>query len=258
LSYSSLVSTEEEILDDQSLPLERPEAKAYAAAFATFMSTGKIDKSLADIYGGKPAVSNRSSFCSATSDGNQMEDTSEMYPKEVEKNTDNSEHQRYWDGDTTQLQQFDKLLDDIWERSQEYQDYFATEEQQVRYSINSFSSNFNTHLKNTVQSPAGEQQSKFNTTVRPSRTEGNITSFEDSVPFVCVGKQRIDKIEGETTASIKRKSYQAQKNLNIEDIKAYKRSTSAYSNIRDYDINWQESFHLEKKSRDKVGKTLKR
>jgi hypothetical protein len=228
------------------LPYERPEAKAYAAAFATFMSTGKIDQSLADIYGGgngKLAASTTSSSSISTislcSDGhdlanNHIEPTSNLELKRQKS---------YWDGDdATQSQQFDQLLDDIWERSQEYQNYFAAEQERN----NSFSTTFNAHYKNNsiIWSPKG--------VVKTSRTEGNMNSIEDSVPFVCVGNSAAENNKRNS------RQQQQQQLLNIEDVKAYKRSTSAYSDIRDYDLSWQASFHIEQKSRDKVAKTLKR
>jgi hypothetical protein len=134
----------------------------------------------------------------------------------------------YWDG--TQSQQFDKLLDDIWERSQEYQGYFEAEEADKR----------------AVWSPSEFKQ------VRPSKTEGNI-KHEESVPYVCVGQPAILQVS-ESDDEIKRPI----RALNIEDAKAYKRSTSAYSTIHDYDLNWQQSFHIQQKNKDKVGRTLKR
>jgi hypothetical protein len=130
----------------------------------------------------------------------------------------------YWDG--TQSQQFDKLLDDIWERSQEYQGYFEAEE-------------------------ADKRLFEFKQ-VRPSKTEGNI-KHEESVPYVCVGQPAILEVS-ESDDEIK-KPIRA---LNIEDAMAYKRSTSAYSTIHDYDLNWQQSFHIQQKNKDKVGRTLKR
>jgi hypothetical protein len=137
----------------------------------------------------------------------------------------------YWDG--TQSQQFDKLLDDIWERSQEYQGYFEAEQVDKRAS--------------SFWSPSEFKQ------VRPSKTEGNI-KHEESVPYVCVGQPAILEVS-ESDDDEPKKPIRA---LNIEDAKAYKRSTSAYSTIHDYDLNWQQSFHIQQKNKDKVGRTLKR
>lgn len=226
---------------NQEAPYERP--KAYLESFATFMPNEKVaTKSQISVYNGSSCHSSISSIHS------QAQPTT----------LDTQMEQNYWDGEATQSQQFDQLLDDIWERSQEYQDYFAAE-QRMGQSNSSFSTNFNNHFKNNaLWSPSvNEQQTKFNSNVvRPSKTEGNMNSFDDSVPFVSVGKQQ--HFNQNTVITNKRKSQQVKGNLNIEDVKAYKRSTSAYSNIRDYDLNWQESFHVEQKSRDKVAKTLKR
>ena len=138
----------------------------------------------------------------------------------------------YWDEDSTQSQQFNRLLDDIWETSQEYQDYFAAEQRQ-------------------------QQQLKVDSShkmIRASRTEGNMDRIDDAVPYVCVGKDsRRNSVIGRVSPQLSSK-----KLLNIEDIKAYKRSMSVYSKIQDYDLKWQASFHEEQKSRDKVAKTLKR
>ncbi|KAI8080741.1 uncharacterized protein B0P05DRAFT_539399 [Gilbertella persicaria] len=125
----------------------------------------------------------------------------------------------YWDDDSTQSQQFNRLLDDIWETSQEYQDYFAAEQQLQQ------------------QQEQQQQQPKLwspQMLLRSSRTESNMNQLQDAVPYVCVGKE-----------------------INSLVTKAYKRSMSAYSNIQDYDLKWQASFHEEQKSRDKVAKTLK-
>lgn len=202
-------------------PSERP--KVFLESFATYIPT---DTTQVQVYNGSCPSSISSLHSHLSPPITQPE-------------------QNYWDGEATQSQQFDQLLDDIWERSQEYQDYFAAEEQNSSNN-NSFSTNFNNHFKNnTVWSPNQDN----NVTVRPSKTEGNMNKF-DEVPFVSVSKN--------TSQDNKRKSQQVKGNLNIEDVKAYKRSTSAYSNIRDYDLNWQASFHVEQKSRDKVAKTLKR
>ncbi|KAI7888301.1 uncharacterized protein EV154DRAFT_518230 [Mucor mucedo] len=205
-------------------PNERP--KVFLESFATYIPTEPItDASQVQVYNGS-CPSSVSSLHSHRS------------PPMIQP------QQNYWDGEATQSQQFDQLLDDIWERSQEYQDYFAAEEQNL--SNSSFSTNFNNHFKNNaVWSPNQDN----NITVRPSKTEGNMNKFDEGVPFVSVGQS--------TSQDSKRKSQLAKGNLNIEDVKAYKRSTSAYSNIRDYDLNWQASFHVEQKSRDKVAKTLK-
>lgn len=256
LSYSSLEQVEK-VKEETVPPDERPEAKAYAAAFASFLTTNKVDKSLANIYGGKSSGS-RSSSVYEKSDVTRNEDCdgNQDFQPSIESNT-LQKRQNCWEGEDTQSQQFDKLLDDIWEQSQEYQGYFAAEKEQFKNgSITSFGTDFNGHLKNTLWSPVAEQ-SKQHKTIKSSKTEGNMNALEDSVPFVCVGKQRTQDLDGESIVSHKRKSQQVQKKMNIEDMKTYKRSTSAYSNIRDYDLNWQESFHLEQKSRDKVSKTLK-
>lgn len=228
--YSSLRS-------HAKLPYERP--KVYLESFATYIPTEPVNSSQVQVYGSCPSsVSSLHSHVSS---------------KPLDTNMQND----YWDGEVTQSQQFDQLLDDIWERSQEYQDYFAAE-QKMGQSDGSFSTNFNNHFKNNaLWSPTiNEQQTKMSSNVvRPSKTEVNMKNLDDSVPFVSVGKQQLSQ---DVTVSNKRKSQQLKGHLNIEDIKAYKRSTSAYSNIRDYDLNWQESFHVEQKSRDKVAKTLKR
>ena len=205
------------------------------------MSTGKIDKSLANVYGGNSTInSEESSLYSALSDTNEHESTLQTYPMTKEANQD----QQFWSGEDTQSQQFDKLLDDIYERSQEYQEYFG-EEQKMRSSINSFNSTFNNYLKNTLWSPVDDGQPK--TMVRPSKTEGNMINLQDPVPFVCVGKQKNQDMDGETITSSRRASHLPQKMLNIEDVKAYKRSTSAISNIKDYDLNWQNHFTWNKR-----------
>lgn len=238
------------------LPYERPEVKAYAAAFAafaTFMSTGEIDKSLANIYGGsnrdlrKSAASSTTSLMSNLSLYSETQD--DLIINHIQPNLElKRQPTSYWDGDdATQSQQFEQLLDDIWERSQEYQDYFAAEER----SNSIISTNINTHYKPTIMSSNTNSSTKK---VKISRTEGNMNSFEDSVPFVCVG----NSIAENSKRNSRQPQQVHQKLLNIEDVKAYKRSTSAYSNIRDYDLNWQKSFHIEQESRDKVAKTLKR
>lgn len=258
LSYSSLQQAEK-VKEEPVPPNERPEAKAYAAAFASFLTTNRVDKSLANVYGGKSSASSLSSVSHEKSDVTRSEDCdgNQNFQPSIESNTFQKQ-QKYWDGEDTQSQQFDKLLDDIWEQSHEYQGYFAAEKEQFKNgSITSFGTDFNEHLKNTLWSPVAEQ-SKHHKTIKSSKTEGNMNALEDAVPFVCVGKQRTQDLDGDSIVSHKRKSQQAQKKMNIEDAKTYKRSTSAYSNIRDYDLNWQESFHLEQKSRDKVSKTLKR
>lgn len=160
----------------------------------------------------------------------------------------------YWDGDSTQSQQFDKLLDDIWERSQEYQDYFAAQENELlskRISKQAYSHRENKH---EVWSPSMSDNVKGSTAiVRASQTEGNMNSIQDSIPYVCVSKQQPNQRASHIPRPVNKKLL-----LDIEDVKAYKKSTSVYSNIKDYDMEWQQSFHDEQKSRDKVANTLKR
>jgi hypothetical protein len=233
---------------DSFSPCDRPEAKAYAAAFATFISTGKVDNELADVYGGNK-YSRCASELSLTTENLEDQDGMPFTPLD---NVSEEKPSVYWDGDDTQSQQFDKLLDDIWERSQEYQEYFASEAEansehhklQDNYSFLNFS-----ETPSLWSPPPATADSNKHRTVKASRTEGNMNGKQDSIPYVCVGNQR---------SSLVKVSPTLKKLVNIEDLKAYKRSTSAYSNIKDYDINWQESFHEEKKSREKVAKTLKR
>ncbi|GAA5805583.1 hypothetical protein HPULCUR_011102 [Helicostylum pulchrum] len=246
--YSSLSPSKES--PEKVVMTEKPGAKAYSEAFTTFLSTRKISKPVA-AYDKTLYQIPQSSTSSIASDFDQMDNLIQPKAKSNKKN--------YWDGEATQSQQFDQLLDDIWERSQEYQDYFAAEEK-LEHSNNSFNTNFNNHFKNNaLWSPSGinKDQDKFSSTVRPSKTEGNMNKFDEGIPFVCVGKKNDLKEKAPVSILDKRRSHQVKRNLNIEDVKAYKRSTSAYSNIRDYDLNWQKSFHVEQKSREKVAKTLK-
>ncbi|KAI8641839.1 hypothetical protein BD408DRAFT_432918 [Parasitella parasitica] len=172
------------------------------------------------------------------------------------------DYSSYWDGDSTQSQQFDKLLDDIWERSQEYQDYFAAQEGKkeedllskrvskqacafLDYKHGAWSPSLDDGLRGTAAAAATAA------VVRASRTEGNMSSLQDSIPYVCVGKQ-LPTQRSSIPRPINKKLH-----LDIEDIKTYKKSTSVYSNIKDYDIQWQQSFHEAQKSRDKVENTLK-
>lgn len=160
----------------------------------------------------------------------------------------------YWDGDSTQSQQFDKLLDDIWERSQEYQDYFAAQENELLSKRVSKQAYPYLDYKHEVWSPSMNDTLKEKTAiVRASQTEGNMNSIQDSVPYVCVGKQQPNQRTSHIPRPVNKKLL-----LDIEDVKAYKKSTSVYSNVKDYDIEWQQSFHEEQKSRDKVANTLKR
>ncbi|KAF1803163.1 hypothetical protein FB192DRAFT_1366855 [Mucor lusitanicus] len=159
----------------------------------------------------------------------------------------------YWDGDSTQSQQFDKLLDDIWERSQEYQDYFAAQENELLSKRVSKQAYPYLDYKHEVWSPSMNDTLKEKTAiVRASQTEGNMNSIQDSVPYVCVGKQQPNQRTSHIPRPVNKKLL-----LDIEDVKAYKKSTSVYSNVKDYDIEWQQSFHEEQKSRDKVANTLK-
>lgn len=163
----------------------------------------------------------------------------------------------YWDGDSTQSQQFDKLLDDIWERSQEYQDYFTAQEEKkeeelLSKTVSKQAQAFHDY-KHEVWSPSIDDNIKGQAAVvRASQTEGNMNSMQDSIPYVCVGKQQSNQ-RSSIPRPINKKLL-----LDIEDIKAYKKSTSVYSNIKNYDIDWQQSFHEDQKSRDKVANTLKR
>ncbi|EPB81215.1 hypothetical protein HMPREF1544_12020 [Mucor circinelloides 1006PhL] len=164
----------------------------------------------------------------------------------------------YWDGDSTQSEQFDRLLDDIWERSQEYQDYFTAQEKNKENELlsNRVSKQAYPYLdyKHELWSPSMDDALKSSTAVvRPSRTEGNMNGMQDSIPYVCVGnKQQPNQRTSHIPRPVHKKLL-----LDIEDVKAYKKSTSVYSNIKDYDIEWQQSFHEAQKSRDKVANTLK-
>ncbi|GAN09660.1 hypothetical protein MAM1_0281c09191 [Mucor ambiguus] len=159
----------------------------------------------------------------------------------------------YWDGDSTQSQQFDKLLDDIWERSQEYQDYFAAQENDMQSKRASKQAYPYLDYKHEVWSPSMNETIKRPTAVvRASQTEGNMNTIQDSIPYVCVGKQQPNQQSSHIPRPVNKKLL-----LDIEDVKAYKKSTSVYSNIKNYDIEWQQSFHEEQKSRDKVANTLK-
>ncbi|CEP19543.1 hypothetical protein [Parasitella parasitica] len=165
-----------------------------------------------------------------------------------------------WDGDSTQSQQFDKLLDDIWERSQEYQDYFAAQEgnkeEQEQDSLSKRASKQAyafLDYKHGVWSPSLDDGLRgVAAAVRASRTEGNMNSLQNSIPYVCVGKQQRPSQRSSIPRPVNKKLH-----LDIEDVKTYKKSTSVYSNIKDYDIQWQQSFHEAQKSRDKVANTLK-
>ena len=74
-----------------------------------------------DIYSKHDITNSLTTICS-----NDIDDVQYMPSHDSFSRAMNSS---YWDGDSTQSQQFDKLLDDIWERSQEYQDYFAAQEE---------------------------------------------------------------------------------------------------------------------------------
>ncbi|KAK4510446.1 uncharacterized protein ATC70_004876 [Mucor velutinosus] len=159
----------------------------------------------------------------------------------------------YWDGDSTQSQQFDKLLDDIWERSQEYRDYFATQENELLSKRASKQTYACLDYKHEVWSPSMDDTMKGSTAVvRASQTEGNMNSIQESIPYVCVGRQQANQRTSHIPRPVNKKLL-----LDIEDVKTYKKSTSVYSSIKDYDIEWQRSFHEEQKSRDKVANTLK-
>ncbi|KAI8885433.1 hypothetical protein K501DRAFT_270700 [Backusella circina FSU 941] len=174
------------------------------------------------------------------------DDFNQVIHAETQTNTAEEASSLYWDG--TQSQQFDKLLDDIWERSQEYQGYFAAEEAAAAAAASS----------SLWSSSPPPQKAEFNSKVRSSKTEGNM-KHEESVPYVCVGQQKQPAIleVSESDGDDEEPKKQRIRALNIEDAKAYKRSTSAYSTIHDYDLNWQQSFHVQQKNKDKVGRTLK-
>lgn len=202
-----------------------------------------------DIYSKHDITNSLTTICS-----NDIDDVQYMPSHDSFSRAMNSS---YWDGDSTQSQQFDKLLDDIWERSQEYQDYFAAQEEKKEEELLSKRVSKQAYAfidyKHEVWSPSMDDNMKGQAAVvRASRTEGNMNNMQDSIPYVCFSKQQSNQ-----RSSIPR-PINKKLQLDIEDIKAYKRSTSVYSNIKDYDIDWQKSFHEEQKSRDKVANTLKR
>jgi hypothetical protein len=237
-------------VDDQGVfsSDDQPEA----AAFTTSTSTGKVEKDLVDTCGGN-TYSRCSSELSLSTEN--LEDQGGM-PFTPLDDIPEGKPSVYWDGDDTQSQQFDKLLDDIWERSQEYQEYFASEVE-ANSHLHQFQDNYsflNFSETPSLWSPPPAADNSKHRTVKSSKTEGNMSGMQDSIPYVCVGNQP----QPNQRSSVVKGSPVLKKSVNIEDLKAYKRSTSAYSNIKDYDINWQESFHEEQKSREKVAKTLKR
>lgn len=239
---------------------DRPEPKAYATVYSTYISTGKVDKELDDTDDDNDYRRCSSELSLRTDD---LEDHDGGMPFTSLDNVSEEKSSVYWDGDDSQSQQFDKLLDDIWERSQEYQEYFASEVKtddsehhqrqplQGSYSFLNFS-----ETPSLWSPPVANADTQKHRTVKASRTEGNMNDIQESIPYVCVGNQR--QQPNQRSNSVVKESSNVKNVVNIEDLKAYKRSTSAYSNIKDYDINWQESFHEEQKSREKVAKTLKR
>lgn len=83
--------------------------------------------------------------------------------------------------------------------------------------------------------------------VTHSQTETDL-EFQDPVPYVKINIQRHD------TSSRKYKLPE----IVLEDRLLYKRSVSAYSGLKDYDLAWQSTFHKEQQDIDKLQITLQR
>ncbi|RCH92401.1 cyclin-Y-like protein [Rhizopus azygosporus] len=81
--------------------------------------------------------------------------------------------------------------------------------------------------------------------VTHSQTETDL-EFQDPVPYVKINMQRHD------TSSRKYKLPE----IVLEDRLLYKRSVSAYSGLKDYDLAWQSTFHKEQQDIDKLQMTL--
>ncbi|CEI90209.1 hypothetical protein RMCBS344292_04538 [Rhizopus microsporus] len=78
-----------------------------------------------------------------------------------------------------------------------------------------------------------------------SQTETDL-EFQDPVPYVKINMQHHD---------ISSRKYKLPE-IVLEDRLLYKRSVSAYSGLKDYDLAWQSTFHKEQQDIDKLQMTL--
>jgi hypothetical protein len=146
---------------------------------------------------------------------------------------------------------YDRLYEAIKTQSLEYQEYFADEMKQDEEQLNG---NDDENMGEYSQSPILPYQYHFSPPVTKkqgimatSKTEGYIA---DAVPYVCVGSsvspQHTDTSPTEPAESLK-----------LDGFKKYTKSTSVFSNIKDYDMQWQNCFHKDQQDTDKIILTLR-
>ncbi|CEG66439.1 hypothetical protein RMATCC62417_03023 [Rhizopus microsporus] len=177
----------------------------------------------------------------------------------------------------------DQLMQDIWKRSEEYQEYFSSKDTEDEDLDDGFVAGdgfgvggdfgagegnddgddygneyYGMHLrlvsdKRNVSSsiwnpPTFHAAIGNNIRVPHSQTEVDIR-LQDAVPYV--------KIDGSHSQEhkIPRKKVK-QLMVDIDDGALYKRSVSAYSSFKDYDLVWQKTFHEEQQDVDKSQVTL--
>lgn len=153
----------------------------------------------------------------------------------------------------------DQLLDDVWKRSEEYQEYFNHMDEDVEHEDSYYGMPLKLvtdkrNVSSSIWNPPISHaiiENNVRSHVAHSRTEVNMRT-QDLVPYV-----KIDTNTNSKEYRIPRKQVKPLV-VDIDDGALYKRSISAYSALKDYDLAWQKTFHDEQHDIDKVQTTFQR
>ncbi|KAG1145320.1 hypothetical protein G6F37_005146 [Rhizopus arrhizus] len=151
----------------------------------------------------------------------------------------------------------DQLLDDVWKRSEEYQEYFNHMDEDVEHEDSYYGMPLKLvtdkrNVSSSIWNPPISHaiiENNVRSHVAHSRTEVNMRT-QDLVPYV-----KIDTNTNSKEYRIPRKQVKPLV-VDIDDGALYKRSISAYSALKDYDLAWQKTFHDEQHDIDKVQTTF--
>ncbi|KAG1440013.1 hypothetical protein G6F56_012079 [Rhizopus delemar] len=154
----------------------------------------------------------------------------------------------------------DQLLDDVWKQSEEYQEYLSHEaeddddDEGSFYGMNVKTVAGKRNVSSSIWDPLSYASHAVVETVRShvthSQTEVNMKT-QDLVPYVKIEANQVKEHR------IPRKQVKPLV-VDINDGALYKRSVSAYSSLKDYDLAWQKTFHDEQHDIDKVQTTFQR
>ncbi|KAI8983133.1 hypothetical protein BDB01DRAFT_145476 [Pilobolus umbonatus] len=163
-----------------------------------------------------------------------------------------------WEKQSAASSPYNNLFDDIFDAQKEYQDYFAAEEQ-AAVTAGEYPTAGNLLSEYIPQLPELKyytESSQLTTSkVRPSQTETNI-NYQEHVPYVFIKNQ---SFEGDNyngipyTTSLKSKPVYEP----LEDVHSYKKSCSAYPSLTPHELNWQQLFHIQQKSKERISMTVK-